>query len=148
MDGFNQKPALGLLRVGRGTVSSFKAQPSVLCRGSFRAENLRKATYYQKKRGYLPNQVRHVVATSDLLPVRAGTFLWHDTAFCKKCLIGPACKYSFCCSMPSRSYLRLWIAETVQAPATLQRPSPSAKLNCFLPGKKKTPPQATFPENF
>lgn len=89
----NQKSALGLLSKDRSILvqsAGFNPLPHLIP-----SRKSDKSNVLSGNRGYLPNQIKHVVATSDLLPARAGMLLWHDTAFCKKCLIGPACNTAF-----------------------------------------------------
>lgn len=63
--GQNQKPTLGLL--SKKSTDTL-VQASILCLISFKAQKSDKSNILLETRGYLPNQSKHAVAISDLLP--------------------------------------------------------------------------------
>lgn len=102
----------------------------------FKEKNLTKAVHYQEKRRHLPNQTKHVVATSDLLPVWAGAFLWHDPALCKNAWSVLRVRSPLLLDTEQKQPTALDGRDHASA-STLLCPSPIAKLNCFLSEEKK-----------
>ena len=69
LDGWNEKVLLAVFLSEDGSTDVLVHSTSFSSPTQLKEKNLTKAMHYQETKRHLPNQTKHVVATSDLLPV-------------------------------------------------------------------------------